>query len=446
MSVSTFGGLNLAFSGVRVSQRNLDITSNNIVNADTDGYTRQTTTVSGSYAKSGLYGDPLAAPNGVDLTGYQRIRDALTDRRYYDQAPKKGEAEAEQGYLSQVELFFNEPSTDGGVNAVINSFFNGFKEATDSPTSTGVRETILNRGGNLATIFNDAAAHLDNATAQVADELTVRLDEINDYTTKITNLSKEIKIAQANGGFPNDLLDQRDLLLDKLADMANISVTKHGDGTIDLTVGSFAAITGNVKTDAVASDLATGVTAGRYKGLLDLQNTIIPGQRAQLDAIAKGIIDQVNTQHAAGFDLNGAAGGAFFSGADAASMSMAIDNPDELALSSDGSGGSGANGLAISNLRDKTGVIGGASISGAYNRFITDLGNAVQSAKTQVAVATSLTNAVRDQRDSVSAVSLDEEMTNLIRFQTSYGASARAVSAMDEMLDKLVNGTGKAGL
>lgn len=447
MPISTFGGLNIAFSGVQGASRQLNTTGQNIANASTVGYSRQESNMTSvGTPQSGIYGDPLAAPGGVDLLSYRRIRDVLLDRRYYDQAPKQGQAEAQAEYLSQIESFFSEPTDTAGMRGLMDKMFTAFQEASNTPTSTASRQSIINSAATLASAFNDASTQLNLVAGQVADELTIRGSEINQMASQIEDLTQEIRLSIAHGGFPNDLHDQRDVLIDKLAQLGNITVAKQDNGNIDVTFGGFALVTAGAANAATAADLA-GTTSGRYAGLLDLQSTSLPQVQTSLDDLASAIITQVNAQHALGSDLSGAAGGAFFSGTTAATMTVAISNPNALALSSDGSPGNAGNALALNKVRDLPNTVNATlSISGAYQQTIANIGSSVRRAEQTIAVQQRLTDSILDARDSVSGVSMDEEMANLIRFQTAYGGAARAVTAMDEMLETLVSRTGKVGL
>lgn len=450
MAISTFGGLNTAFSGTNAAQRQLEITSKNIANSATKGYSRQEVVTSGVPQPTPTkYGDPLAPPGGVSVDAYRRIRDEILDRRYYEQAPQQTDAEARSEFLSQIEMYFNEPTDTIGLRALLDKFFNAFSEASNQPASIPARQGVLDRAAGLVAAIREADYRFTQAQTQIADEMTYQLSEINKATSEIADLGFNIKMAIANGEFPNDLMDQRDLLLDKLASIGNIGVTRYANGDMDVSFGGFAVVTSGAPptaASATAVDIA-GVTSGRYYGLLQLQNTILPSHYNTFNTMVAALISEVNTQHTAGFDLAGVAGTPLLGGTGANDISVAISNPSLLALASTaGSPGLGDNALDLAGLRDKPNTVGGMNLMGAYGSFISTLGTAVQDAKRSVTVQTQLADQVRDRRDTVSAVSLDEEMSNLIRFQTAYQASARAVTAIDELLNTLVNRTGRAGL
>ncbi len=149
--------------------------------------------------------------------------------------------------------------------------------------------------------------------------------------------------------------------------------------------------------------------------------------------------------------MNGTAGGAFFdvtSGNEAATLAVdpaILATPQLIAASSNGQVGDATNASAIADLQ-QSGLIGGATIDQTYSQFVTQIGSDEQLAQQNLSNQTSLVASLTNQKASVSGVSLDEEMTNLLQYQRSYQAAARAMTAMDDMIDQLINRTGAVGL
>jgi flagellar hook-associated protein 1 FlgK len=168
----------------------------------------------------------------------------------------------------------------------------------------------------------------------------------------------------------------------------------------------------------------------------------------RLDTLASTLVTATNAQHALGFDLNGNAGGTFFTGTSASTIAVnpaLISNPALIAASGNGNVGNADNALALANIRNQP-LIGPSTIDTAYSQLVTQIGSDTQQAQHDSDTAKLLAGSIDDRRQSVSGVSLDEEMTNLVKFQRGYQASARAMSAMDEMIDQLISRTGKVGL
>jgi len=276
---------------------------------------------------------------------------------------------------------------------------------------------------------------------------TDTLNEVNNLGTQIAQLNLTISKITATGNSPNDLLDQRDLLVDQLSALGNVAVTNGANGSVDISFGGASLVTAGTSATLAESDL-TGLSSGKLQGLITLRDTTIPGYQAGLTTIASTLITKTNAQSAAGFDLNGNAGGAFFTGTDATDIAVnpaVVSNPSLIAASATGAVGDAGNALAMADMQT-TPTIGASTIDAAYTQLVTQVGADVQQSTNSVDTTTALVNALQNQRQSVSGVNLDEEMTNLITFQRGYQASARALSAMDDMLDQLINRTGRVGL
>jgi len=451
MGLSTFMGLETSLRGLLAQQQALDTTSHNIANASTTGYSRQVAVFQASpaYTMPGVTTAP-AGPGqigtGVDVAGYQRIRDAFLDVQYRAQSMLQGQAQANQDGLQQVQLAFNEP-TDSGISSLLSNYWGAWQNLSNNPEDMGTRQALAQSAASLADGFQSLSSQLTTLQSQTAQNVTDQINQVNNLGTQIAQLNLTISKITATGNSPNDLLDQRDLLVDQLSALGNVAVTNGVNGSVDISFGGASLVTAGTSATLAESDL-TGLSAGKIQGLITLRDTTIPGYQAQLNTIASTLITKTNAQSAAGFDLNGNAGGAFFTGTDATDIAVnpaLVSNPALIAASATGAVGDAGNALRMAGMQT-TPTIGAATIDAAYTQLVTQVGADVQQATNQVETTTALTNALQNQRQSVSGVSLDEEMTNLITFQRGYQASARALSAMDDMLDQLINRTGRVGL
>jgi len=237
------------------------------------------------------------------------------------------------------------------------------------------------------------------------------------------------------GAEPNDLLDRRDLLLDELSKLGQVSVTELKDGTVEVGFGDAAA----PLVSGTEVDWPQELTApkGKLGALLELVEPggTIESFRAELNGFAESLANAVNTIHTKG------GGPVFFTyeaGKGAATLGVAV-TAAEVETASNGSAGGNDIATAIGALR-------GGAVDRSYASFVTRVGTEMNEAKNGETNAQALLNAVEERRESASGVSLDEEMTNLQRFQRGYEASARAMTALDEALDVLINRTGRVGL
>ncbi len=233
-------------------------------------------------------------------------------------------------------------------------------------------------------------------------------------------------------------MDKRDALLDKLSKYGQVSTNANADGTVDVAFGGVAAPPLVAGTAVNWSGPPAGWNpGGRLGGLLSLSQPggVIDSFVTELDTVANSVITSVNGALAAGTPP-------FFTGNSADTMTV---NPAAKAAPQLLAGGPGAAAEENGAARAVEALRGGAADQ-AYRAFVARMGTEVADADRKTANAQVLTDSVEDRRQSVAGVSLDEEMSNLVRFQRAYQASSRAMSTMDEMLDVLINRTGKVGL
>jgi flagellar hook-associated protein 1 len=451
VGISTFMGLETNLRGLLAQQQALDVTSHNIANASTTGYSRQTAVLvaSPAYAMPGVSTAPAGAGQlgtGVDVAAYQRIRDSFLDVQYRAQSMLQGQAQANQDGLQQVQLAFNEP-TSSGISGLLANYWSAWQNLSNNPEDMGTRQALAQSASSLADGFTSLSGQLTTLQSQTSQNVSDTITQANSFGAQIAQLNLTISKLEVAGDTPNDLLDQRDVLLDKLSALGNVSTTPGANGSLDVSFGGASLVTAATSSTLAESNL-TGLTSGKLQGLITLRDTTIPGYQTQLNTIASTLISKTNTQSGLGFDLNGNPGGAFFTGTDASNIAVnpaLVSNPSLIAASSTGAVGDSGNALAIADMQH-TNVIGSSTIDVAYTQLVTQVGSDVQQATNQVDTTTALVNALQSSRQSVSGVNLDEEMTNLITFQRGYQASARALSAMDSMLDQLINRTGRVGL
>lgn len=449
MSISTFGSLNRTLTGLRAAQLALDTTGQNISNADTEGYTRQEAMFRAIPSlPPGLSGGERQPGMGVDLVTYRRVRDDFVDRQLYDQLPHEGESDGLVSAYEQIELSFPEPS-DSGLRSLMDRFFGSWLELSSQPTALAARQSVVEKGKILAQALRDTSNQLQTIATQAGDELTQRIADVNDIGRQVAQLSQMIFEANHVNDPANNLRDQRDLLLDKLASLGNVSITKQPDGNIDVQIGGFQLVNGRTAAALTAESDMPSLTTGRMYALQQVRDVITPAYQTKLNAIAGGLISAVNAQHTSGFDQYGAAGGVFFTGTDAATIDVAaavVADPKLLAASGTGAPGNSGNAIVLAGLADQAGVVGPDSVNESFRALISDLGNKSGEAQRMGKLQHQSADMLRNRRDSTSSVSLDEEMANLVRFQHSYQASARSLTTMDEVLETLILRTGKVGL
>jgi flagellar hook-associated protein FlgK len=285
----------------------------------------------------------------------------------------------------------------------------------------------------------------------------------------VADFNKAIASAVQAGRSANDLMDQRDLLVQELAAKIGVTTRTGADGTTDVLLGTVELVRGRTAarvevaggtslsavapappaTPAPVTVTAGGVplaVGGAAGGLLSELKDVLPPFHAELAAVGQVLADRVNAQHAAGFDQAGAPGGAFFA-LDAATgrLSVAVSGPAGVAASAANGTGTGdrggANAVALAELSNRTG-----GPNEVYRKLIVGLGVQAQSANRQVDIQSNILAQVDAAREAEAGVNMDEEMSNMLAYQRAYEGAARFVSAIDQALDTLINRTGRVGL
>lgn len=480
--MSTFGGFEIVKTGLFASQQALDLTGHNISNANTPGYTRQVIDLSEIAPPTtfGMYDQwGKAIGRGVSVDGFRQIRDQYLDMQYRSENKSLGEWTTKADTLSAVESIFNEPS-DSGISTVLDDFFNSIQELSKNPESLTVRSQVRERGIELTDTLNTVYQHLDDKENELNQTVSDRVQEINSYADRISKLDNEIYRFELSGQTANDLRDQRNLLVDNLSNLVNITTYEDSNKQFRIDINGQALVDGNNaysmsvdKDGNVKWDLAgTNVnpTSGILKGLLDMRdgdgtNGVkgIPYYKEQWNKLAYNIATIFNGQHGNGYDLNGNKGGNFFTdfGSYDNSINYARDiKVDSNILSDSGlqliaaagsadSKGDNQNALDLLSLRDKpvdgTNGLNGATFDDFARSLISNLGVDAEQANMMQKNQDAMVKQVDLNRQSVSGVSLDEEMTNMIKYQKSYAASARMITTMDDMIDTLINKMGLVG-
>jgi flagellar hook-associated protein 1 FlgK len=478
VTISTFNGLNIALRGLLAQQNALDVTSHNIANANTEGYSRQEAVLTAADPLSNVSVWGMIFPGqmgqGVTVEAYRRIRDVFTDTQLRQANGQQASEDIRYRELSGVELAMPEPSSTG-LGQAMQDFFSAWQAVSNAPESLAARQALAQTGASLATAFNTASASLSAMRANDDDEIDANIGDINAITTQIDKLNQQIgdavlagaqldpttKAIVKPGQAPNDLLDQRDKLLDdlsKLADITNVSYDDENRATV--VIAGKTLVTAAPGTTALTrSDIDTAfgsgaLTRGKLFGLEDAFANMLDEAKptsyaAQLNTLAQSLHDAVNTQHALGADLSGTAGGIFFDftsptgppGA-AARLTMSstiMGDPTKIAAATAGEGpGSAGNATAIIALQQAA-TTAGATFQDYYNGLQSALGTAAQDSKRSSDANDIVVNGLTDRRQQSSGVSLDEEMANMIRYQQAYAAAARMLSTMNQNLDTLMN-------
>ena len=437
MNVSSFMGLQTALRGLLAQQRGLDVTAHNLANANTVGYTRQEAALVASdplIIKAGATASGAGAllGQGVEVEAYRRLRDGFLDVQYRGQTMALGGHETTSRALASVEAGLNEPG-DGGINALLSQFWKAWGDVANYPESQPARQALVGHADTLATAIRTLDARLQSVAQEAIAEyntITGPSGPIVAAATEIQRLNVMIESAVKAGRAPNDLLDRRDVLLDELSNYAQVSVTDLGSGLIRVNFGDAAQPLVN-GTAAPNWPQALAAPGGRLGALIDL-GPKTNAYRARLNDFARELKTSVNALHSPP---------AFFTatvGAEATDHAVAV-TATTVKPGSTAAPGANDIALAIAALRGKT-------ADQKYADLVGTIGADAASVNRQLITSQALVDAADTRRQEVSGVAMDEEVTNMIRFQRGYQASSRVMTTMDEMLDALINRTGRVGL
>ncbi len=450
------GGLSTALligvGGLDAAQGALDATSNNIANVNTPGYTRE---------EAQFSEDPQSESNdqvtggGVTLDGLQSIRDELLNMQINQQTSLQSAADTESSSLQPVQSYFTSTGTD--IGSALAAFSSSLVTLSGNSNSPADQQGVLAAGQNLAAAFNTTANGLTGAQTAANQQVPDTISQINSLAQQIAQLNGQLAQVPAadNGGTIQDQLDQA---VQTLAGLTNISVTQTNNGETITTGSGTPLVIGNqafnLQTatgpgglqevlDSNGNNISSTITGGTLGGSLNIANTVIPGFMTQLNTLASQFATAFNAAQAAGTDSNGNAGGAFFTGTPtlsgaAAGISVGLTSPSQIAIGSDGSAGGNGNVANLSAVLTSA-LPSGLSPENAYASLVFNVGTAASNASTQsTAIGDNLTQ-LNNLQGSVSAVNIDEETANLMRFQTAYEAASRIVSTVQVLDNAALN-------
>ncbi len=443
--------LSLAAQALDAQDGAIAVTNNNIANVNTPGYSRQV--VSLSAAAQGLGG-----VGGVSYGGYTSVRDELLQLGVDAKTSQQGSLQAQSSSLSQVQGAFSGTTT--GIGAALSGFFSAVSGLSTNPADAAARQTVVTAAGQLANAFNQGATALTAAASEANAQVSATVSQINALTKQIASLNGQIA-QQTNAGQPGDALqDQRDELTSQLSQLTGVSRVQtegqptlttadgsplvEGDQAFALQVSQGADGTAHV-LNANGTDVTSKLDGGTLGGAITTRGATVPGLLGQLNGLASQFAAAVNSAQAAGYDAAGAAGQPMFSivGTNAsAGIRVALTDGSGVAASSDGSVGSSGNVSALLAVQT-TKLPSGATPTDTYAAVVTGVGSAAAEISANLTATTSSLQQLTSQQSAESGVSIDEETTNLIRYQQAYTAAAHVISTVNDLFAVVMNmGTG----
>lgn len=454
------------------SQTGIQTVSHNIANKSTEGYSRQRVEMK---ANEPIGLGKTRVGMGARPGDVTRTTNEFLEKQIANEQTKLGFSKGEADYMMRVEQIFNE-QINKGLNQFMGDFFNSFREFANQPESTSNRALVKETAEHVGKDFTRVNKQLKDIQSEMDFQLQVEVESINRIAAEIADINKNIQTVEMSGGHSNDERDRRDLLLKELGEKINIRVGEGKDGRITVTAGDTALIVSGFESgrlEAVPTaakdrkregnfdimftsnkyDQPVAITRqireGTLGGVINVRDNVVNNLREKLDQLAHHFSKSVNEVHRMGFNLYNEQGLDFFEpigqveGASEAIRvnSEIMDDPAKIAgAASAKSPGDSRVALVIANLQFAPSMGNNMStMADFYNGIVGEL--AVSTKKTNSAFEhqAAVLDQLKNIRESISGVSLDEEAVKMIEYQRAFEASAKVIKTADEMFQTILN-------
>ncbi|AFS77321.1 flagellar hook-associated protein 1 [Gottschalkia acidurici 9a] len=492
--MSSFGSLSIGISGLLANRRALETVSHNIANADNPTYTRQRVTSADSpYINVGSQ----KRGTGVSVQSINQIRDEFLDTKLRNEVSKYGYWGQRYSIFSQVESIINEKGqindkVTGGLAKTMDDFWKSWDELAKDPSNLTVRGVLKESSEGFVTVVRHMYDQLDTLQKNLNTEVIDLVDETNKIAREIADLNKKIVSGEASGVKANDYRDQRNGLIDRLSQIVDISVSEDSKGYVNVAIaGTHIVLEGSAKEleyktpmppdkghlvnvhwkdekdplvlgkDLKGGELLAVLQArGSGEGKKPNPNSgefieVIPTMKEKLNELVRIIATAINEQQTNGYTLDSVEGDPktdklFFisedgGDIDASNIRLNIESLNDIAASDQaGVKGNSKNAEAILKIRKQLLYNSGKlNIDDYYRDVISDFGIGGEAAYNMMESHGRIIIELDNKKQSISAVSLDEEMSDMLKFQHAYSANTRFINAIDEMLDVIINRMGR---
>ncbi|MBE7928143.1 flagellar hook-associated protein FlgK [Pseudomonas saudiphocaensis] len=450
----------IGYSGVRATQIALTATGQNIANVNTPGFSRlapEQHSLGGQTASS--------IGGGVQVTSIRRLSSDFHNQQLWRAGTDKSYFSTNQQYLTALEGLID--SEGSSVSVGLDNFFAALSEASSTPESIALRQQIISEAKQLAQRFNGLNNNIGTQLNALKGQRVAMTSEINGLSGNIADLNLQIREMESTGRDTSTLRDYRENLVKELSQYAGIRVQEAPDGTLDVSLAN-------------GQPLVAGITAGQLKinenvagvqemtlvfakttfplnqdgmggalgSLYDMENGALRPAQQDLHDMAGALAKMVNDTLAAGYDLKGESGEPLFAHNQNSISGMLMVNdlsPEELAFSSDGQSGTGEVGnnqnlLALLELKSAKVNVAGSDVplNDAYAGLVGRVASTSRQNQADLSAAQTVSDQAQAQRDSVSAVNLDEEAVNLMAYEQAYQANMKVISTSNDLFNAVL--------
>lgn len=472
MAITASNGIEIGRRALQAQQTALQVTSQNIANANTPGFSRRSVDLA---PVAGVPGTGVGS--GVDVVGVQRQRNVFLDSQARVEQQVLGRWEAVERALNGIEAIFNEPTGAGsseagtifnepsglGLSGSLSRFWNAWQDLANVPESGAARAAVRQEADFLVTTMHQIYSRVSDTRRGLDEGIVRQVGEINEILDSLGAINSELPRSGFDGGTGGDLLDERDRLLEDLSNRVDISVLEKDNGQVSVLLSGYSLVQQNqvahldVRT-VTQNDFPTTVVffsddgsltpirEGQLRGMIDVRDNTIPDVLARMDALASAMVTEVNQLHRAGTGPEGTISVDFFDNDKISASNIAVDarileDLNNIAASGDGNTGDNGVALEIAGLRNATDIAGlqGDTVEGYFFTLLGEVGARSKEAQTMAENHRLFSSQIDNRRQSVQGVSLNDEASNLVLFQRAYQAAARMVSIIDDLMEVTIN-------
>lgn len=466
-----FGTLNLGARALQTQRTGVEIAGQNLANVNNPAYARQRVAISTSTAVDSGIGPQGTGSEAVRIV---QIRSALIDGQIVSEGSVRGSLEAQQAGLQHAQASLGEVldqisggasgtgagSTGHGISGGLSDLFGSFQTLSGDPRTLATRQSVISRAGDLTDRLREVDRRLGGVLDSLDQSVQTDVNSANALLEDVAQLNAQITRAEAAGnGQANDLRDSRQQKLEELGKFARIDVREGDSGALTVSIAGTTFVEGGETVEgleayrpdnagrlflrASESGVALTPTGGSIQGAMDARDGAVTSLRRDINSMAATLITRVNEVYQQGVDLNGGTGAVFFEGTNAGDIRVSaplVADPSKLQISGV-AGAAGNNAIALALVRlghDPVDELGNQTFIQRHGQTVSALGEALSSVNASLEDQNIVGAMLQKQRDSVSGVSLDEEMTDLTRYQKAFAASARLITVVDQMLDDVI--------
>ncbi len=457
--------LNVGKTSLNTNQIGVNTTSHNISNVNTPGYSRQQAILE---ARDPMWTRAGQIGQGVDILTIDRNNTRYIHRQMVDNKAEVGFFDKSYGMLKEVEMIFS-AGNGADIQSGMVDFFDSFKALSQKPNDMTLRENVRQKATIVTERFNKVDSELDRVQTELNGEIDGRVASINLLSEEISNLNREITALEFSGNQANDLRDRQEEKVRELAKIIKVNTWTDNKGFLNVAVDhGEPLVSGKEHYDLVTSsdplkrilvdrggayvDITEDLRSGELAGIIDVRDNKIAGYRTRLDTLAQTLATEVNTVHSAGYGLDLTQGNFFDTnpaGGVVTAENITLSANIVTSLNSIAAGlindpqsinGDNRNAIAISDLSRNNSFFAGSNETflNHYQNTVVGIGHEIVSVQGKLDYVSMEETQLKNFRESIAGVNMDEELIELNKFQKAYEASSRIITTANDMLDTLL--------